>query len=402
MDHHPILDLAAVVTISSLTIGFFSGSFIRIAILGAVSALTWNCVLNCPVYIRRSTWATAVGGYSLSYLWQYLDAGVLSKWTYENQGPENELIKPWGPSLSKKNTPDGFFSRLKYGFGIMFSWRFVDTPYAARGLPRLEENLHKSRRAFLAHTLKTIIVCYLVLDLMDISANPAVTDKFYSLDKVAFFSRIGQVRAEEFMMRFFAALGLGGGLVSVQCGVYSICAFVTVATGFYDPEDWPPFNGSFGSIRSLRSFWSTFWHQKNTHRLRATSNWILFEVLRLPRESKIGRHARPWIIFLLSGLFHVAIDASSGMVPHESGAMHFFTVQPLGILIEDLTTGALKLFGAKPSSTIQQLVGAIWVLLWMAWIAPAYMFPVLAQAESGEKGVVPLSVAKIMSKRLLP
>lgn len=255
MDHHPVFDLVAVVTISSLTIGFVSSSFTRIAVLGAVSALTWDCVLKCPVYISRSAWATSVGGYTLSYLWQYLDAGVLSKWTYEKQGPENELIKPWGPTSPKSKADGSFVSRFKFGFATMLSWRFADTPYRARGLPKLDEKLRKSRSGFLTHTLTTIIVCYLILDVMDASADPALTDKFYSLDKVAFFSRIGQVSAEEFVMRNFAALGLGAGLVSVQRGVYSICAFVAVATGFCDPEDWPPFNGPFGAIQSLRSFW---------------------------------------------------------------------------------------------------------------------------------------------------
>ncbi|KAK0612804.1 hypothetical protein B0T17DRAFT_593084 [Bombardia bombarda] len=346
MDHHPVFDLVAVVTISSLTIGFVS------------------------IYISRNAWATSVVGYTLSYLWQYLDAGLLSKWTYEKQGPENEVIKPWGPSsLLKSGTDDSFASRFRFGFATMFSWRFADTPYRARGLPKLDEKLRKSRSGFLAHTLTTVTVCYLFLDVMDASADPALTDKFYSLDKVAFFSRLGQVSAEEFMMRMFAAFGLGAGLVSVQRGVYSICAFVA----------------------SLRSFWSTFWHQTNTHRLRVTSNWILFDVLRLPRESKAARYARPWIIFLLSAVFHVAIDVSSG---------------PLGIVVEDLlTTWILSGSTAKPASSagrptaLQRWGGALWVLLWMTWTAPAYMFPVLAKAES-DKGVVPLSLIGLVTKQL--
>ncbi|KAK4169998.1 membrane bound O-acyl transferase family-domain-containing protein [Cladorrhinum sp. PSN259] len=409
---HPIFNLFSVITISSLTIGFVSSSFIRIAVLGIVSALSWDCVLKCPVYISRSAWATSVGGYTLSYLWQYLDAGILSKWTYEKQGPENDkLVKPRGPSpppssLSPKKikaeSNDGFqfVSRFKFGFATMFSWRFVDTPYRARGLPELDEKLRNSRSAFLTHTLMTIIVCYLILDVMDASADPAVTDKFYSLDKVAFFSRIRQVSAEEFVMRIFAALGLGAGLVSVQRGVYSICAFVTVAAGFYAPEDWPPFNGSFGDIQSLRSFWSTFWHQTNTHRLRVTSNWVLFDVFRLPRGSKAARYARPCIIFLLSAVFHVAIDVSSGMLPSESGAMRFFTIQPLGIAVEDLITWILSgSMTAKPT-LLQRWGGALWVLLWMTWTVPAYMFPVLARIESGDKGVVPLSLIRLVTKEL--
>jgi hypothetical protein len=98
-------------------------------------------------------------------------------------------------------------------------------------------------------------VCYLILDAMDTSADPKITESFYSLDKVAFFSRIRNVSAEEAVMRFFAAVGLAAGLVSVQRGVYSIMAFVAVGTRLSDPVDWPPFNGPLGVIYSLRSFW---------------------------------------------------------------------------------------------------------------------------------------------------
>jgi hypothetical protein len=98
-------------------------------------------------------------------------------------------------------------------------------------------------------------VCYLILDAMDTSADPKITESFYSLDKVAFFSRIRNVSAEEAVMRFFAAVGLAAGLVSVQRGVYSIMAFVAVGTRLSDPVDWPPFNGPLGAIYSLRSFW---------------------------------------------------------------------------------------------------------------------------------------------------
>ncbi|KAK4202927.1 membrane bound O-acyl transferase family-domain-containing protein [Triangularia verruculosa] len=405
MDYHPVLDLVAVVTLSSLTVGFVSSSFTRLAVLGLLSTLTYVCVLKCPVYISRSAWATSVGGYTLSYLWQYLDVGILSRWTYEKQGPEHDAIKPWGP-IPPKARPDGSVaSRLRFGFGTIFSWRFVGTPYQARGLPKLDEKLCKSRSAFLWNTFLTITACYLVLDMMDASADPEVTRRFYTLDKMGFFSRIGDVSAEELTMRLFAALGLGAGLVSVQRGVYSICAFVAVASGVSDPQDWPPFNGPFTGIHNLRSFWSIFWHQTNTHRLRVTSNWLLFDVLRMPKNSKIGTYLRPWLIFLLSAVFHVAIDASAGIPPQDSGAMRFFTIQPLGIVIEDLTTSILSTApttgstSARPT-TIQRWVGRLWVVLWMTWKVPAYMFPVLAKTGSGNKGVVPLSLIDLAAKRL--
>lgn len=99
-------------------------------------------------------------------------------------------------------------------------------------------------------------------------------------------------------------------------------------------------------------------------------------------------------------------DADTGMLPNESGAMRFFTIQPLGIVVEDLTTWILSDSTVKPGSSagrptaLQRWGGALWVLLWMTWTAPAYMFPVVAKTESGDKGVVPLSLIGLVTKQL--
>ena len=319
MDYHPLFDLAAVVVVSATAIGFTPAlSPWRSALFPVLSALSWHCVVQCPNYIERSAWATSVGGYTLSYLFHYLDVGILEPWDFTLQGPATEprWTRDAGPPASpRSNRPrpvDDAASRLRFGFSALFSWRLLNTPWEVRNVPKLDDRLRRSRARFLAHTTLTIVVCYLVLDAMDCSADPQITETFYSLDKVAFFSRIRGVSAQEAVMRFFAAIGLGAGLVSVQRGVYNILAFVCVAAHLSDPEDWPAFNGPFGAIYSLRGFWSVFWHQTNTHRLRATSGYLLHDVLRLPREAKVVRHLRPWVVFLLSALFHVGIDMSSG------------------------------------------------------------------------------------------
>ncbi|AEO63131.1 uncharacterized protein THITE_2108027 [Thermothielavioides terrestris NRRL 8126] len=403
MDYHPLFDLAAVVLLSAVTVGFTSApSLARSAVFPILCGLTWHCVVKCSEYISRSAWASSVGGYTLTYLFHYLDVGLLSRWDFKLQGPATELAKGWGPPATSQKPPsrqppgdNGVTSRLRFGFSVVFSWRFANTPYQARGVPALDEKLRRSRARFLANTLLTCAVCYLVLDAMDSSADPEITEKFYSLDKVAFFSRIRDVSAEELVMRFFAALGLGAGLVSVQRGVYSILAFVSVATGLSKPVDWPPFNGPFAKIDSLRNFWSIFWHQTNTHRLRITSHFLLCNVLRLPHGSKAVRYLRPWVVFLLSALFHVAIDVSSGMQPQESGALRFFLIQPLGIVIEDTARTVYRtVYGSsgRGLTVAERCVGVLWVGLWMAWTAPAYLFPVLAKTGSGNAGVVPFSI----------
>jgi hypothetical protein len=261
-DYHPLLDLAATVLISAATIGLTPASSpLRTAVLPVLCTLSWHCITKCPQHIPRGAWASAVGGYTLSYLFHYLDVGLLSRWSFELQGPATEPVKTWShpqpsPPSPKPDAHASILTRLRFGLSVIFTWRFAGTPYQAANLPVLDSNPRQSRRRFLTHTARTIAVCYLVLDAMDAWADPEVTAKFYSLDKAGFFSRLREVSAEEFVMRFFATLGLGAGLVSVQRGVYSVLAFGAVAMGLSELGDWPPFNGPFGAIcGGLRSFW---------------------------------------------------------------------------------------------------------------------------------------------------
>ena len=50
--------------------------------------------------------------------------------------------------------------------------------------------------------------------------------------------------------------------------------------------------------------------------------------------------------------------------------------------------------GSGNLTVAERCVGGLWVCLWMAWTAPAYLFPVLTKTESdgGAAGVVPVSI----------
>lgn len=79
MSYHPLLDPIAVLVLTTTLVGFTPAkSSARVACLPVLGALTWHCVLNCPVYIARIAWASAVGGYTISSFLHYLDIAVLS------------------------------------------------------------------------------------------------------------------------------------------------------------------------------------------------------------------------------------------------------------------------------------------------------------------------------------
>ncbi|KAK7914119.1 membrane bound O-acyl transferase family-domain-containing protein [Apiospora marii] len=415
MTYHPLLDPIAVLVFTSTIVGFTPArSLSRIACLPVLGALTWHCILNCPFYIARSAWASAVGGYTISSFLHYLDVAVLSKLSFDDHGASRDPSKivqgsaPRG-SRQRQATPSSrqhapetprsqVLQRVKFGLSVFFSWRFVNTPHQVRNLPQLDGRLRASRARFLCHTALTIVICYILLDIMDSSSDAEVSAKFYTPDKVGVISRIAEVSLEELVMRLFAALGLCTGLIAFQRGVYNVAAFFCVATGMSDPGDWPPFNGPLTETYSLRRFWSTFWHQINTHRLNAISSFLLHDVLRLSRGTKFVRYLRIWLIFLLSGIMHVAIDVASGIPLQHSGAMKFFAIQPLGVFIEDMFLALYNSGSESPSipkttRLWQRCIGWAWLGLWMAWTAPAYLYPIMAQEESEENGgVVPVSV----------
>ena len=272
MSYHPLLDTIALLVFTSTIVGFTSArSLSRIAFLPVLGALTWHCVLTCPVYIARSAWASAVGGYTISSFLHYLDVAVLSGWSFDAQGPSRDPTKrvqvsvPRGsrerktPPRSRKPAAGAslppVLQRVKFGVSVFFSWRFVDTPHQVRNLPQLDGRLRASRARFLCHTALTIVVCYLLLDIMDSSSDPEVSARFYTSDKVGLFSRIAGVSAQELVMRLFAALGLCTGLIAFQRGVYNVAAFFCVAAHASEPGDWPPFNGPLTETYSLRMFW---------------------------------------------------------------------------------------------------------------------------------------------------
>lgn len=103
----------------------------------------------------------------------------------------------------------------------------------------------------------------------------------------------------------------------------------------------------------------------------ATSNAITLHVLRLPRSSVLGRYLTIATVFSLSGLMHL-LGALSANIPF-SGAMYFFGLSGLGLLIEITVQGLWGHFALPQPQVIWcRVVGFLWVGLCFSLIAPWY------------------------------
>jgi hypothetical protein len=88
-----------------------------------------------------------------------------------------------------------------------------------------------------------------------------------------------------------------------------------------------------------------------------------------------------------------------------SGAIRFFTMQPLGLMVEDIIVkGYSILFHRRKNGPGRRakFLGYLWVLIWMSWTSPSYLYPMLDQTDTGTGGsVVPVSLVSLARSAIL-
>lgn len=83
---------------------------------------------------------------------------------------------------------------------------------------------------------------------------------------------------------------------------------------------------------------------------------------------------------MVSGIVHLMADLGGDAPAANSGSMQFFCMQALGIIFEDIVVSVHKSFvpttPASASATFSRVIGYIWVLAFLAWTTPIWVFPI--------------------------
>lgn len=142
-----------------------------------------------------------------------------------------------------------------------------------------------------------------------------------------------------------------------------------------------------------------FYHQLLRRGCGSIAHLITYTILQLGRGGFIGRYLFISLTFAVSGVFHLCSDMSQGIGPRESGALHFFCIQALGIMIEDGIGAA-----ARPTKEVAQkgnghfrwrkAAGFTWVLIWLTWTTPTWTYPMM-QRSRGEP-ILPFSLVAVL------
>jgi hypothetical protein len=84
-------------------------------------------------------------------------------------------------------------------------------------------------------------------------------------------------------------------------------------------------------------------------------------------------------------------DIAQGIPWDETGALRFFLMQALGIMLEDAVTAVVgPLYRGRFNKGWMKVLGYTWVILWLVWASPVWVYP-LVRRSTGDP-IIPLSV----------
>ena len=259
---NPLILFAGQLLVTIVVLGFSTRrSAIRIT---TIPVLTLCCALivpRCTQFVHRSSWAALVGGYSTTFLLQYIATVISDRQDPPSEGSSHE---PNGYQPAKraerisKEAKTSLWKCAKSGLEATFSCRWSGTPREVRNVPLFsnhDPSYEPTRTTFLRNHTFVLVWCYLILDVLSLGADPEKTKIFFAPAMIPFFTRLGEVSGEEVAMRIFGVLGSGLGVFCSQKGVYSILALIAVGLGLSEPRDWRPLFGSVSDAYTVRRFW---------------------------------------------------------------------------------------------------------------------------------------------------
>ncbi|KAF2836627.1 hypothetical protein M501DRAFT_939706, partial [Patellaria atrata CBS 101060] len=290
--------------------------------------------------------------------------------------------------------------------------RYIGTPFQARNTPpysTTEPNFIPTRFTFLLHRSLIFLACYLITDILLLLNQPALNPIVYDEIHVPFVRRLlkSEVTMEETSIRVSTTIGFWiGAYICIQ-GYCTTMSILAVASGFMSPVDRRPTFGSPMDAYSIRRFWGRFWHQLMRKKFGTVADFLTFPLLRvlhLPDKphTLFPRYTQLTLVFLISGLLHQAIEVAQGLLWSQSGALKFFLLMAIGIMIEDaavsiwgalLTQGSKSVNGARGSEAEvvwwRKGFGYIWVILYLSWATPVWAYPGLRR-DTGQIEFNPL------------
>lgn len=267
--------------ISSAVIGFTkSSSLARPAALPLIATCVYSVVSTAEPYMR-TRWASLIGAFSFSFLLQYIDLALLSRWCFEDHGPAARThdLRPKNNSGSREADSekpeaalDGhvvaprpqtsqdatYLERLRFGWSSVWAIRHVNTVYETKNVPPFSKEdpaYIPSCWTFVLRKILIAAVCYLILDLLGARPPPKNNAVLFDVALVPVFRRLGSITSSQMTLRVLSTTGFWVSLYCMIQGGHAVLSSIAVAFGLSEVRDWRPVFGSVYDVYTLRNFW---------------------------------------------------------------------------------------------------------------------------------------------------
>lgn len=205
-------------------------------------------------------------GSTVQMLMQYLDSVLLSRWSYEAQGPTSGLggQKPLRTPSSafqriRKSILEAVSSRLKFGWEEAFRARSTRTPWQVKHVPNFfpdHPEMVPTKPQFLYQTARELLLSVLVLDVISLMARDvSMNSVYFASSRIPFFGRLQDVTVQEVMLRLIASVMHWVVTICLLQVMYDGAAIMAIALGLGRIENWPPLFNAWKECWSVRQFW---------------------------------------------------------------------------------------------------------------------------------------------------
>ncbi|CEJ62383.1 hypothetical protein PMG11_10884 [Penicillium brasilianum] len=196
----------------------------------------------------------------------------------------------------------------------------------------------KTKGAYIARTLLSLIWQFIVLDLLNFGAVRYFQREWPgALAADAEF--LGPASSkEQLIARFPLALLLLVNLRMLISIIYKVVALVSIVFFSGCPQSWPPLFGRVWDLRyfRVRDCWAVYWHSLLRWPLVTISNAIQHRLL--PGSGKAQQMIQHLLIFSISGILHVLCAIYAGLPDNLGAIMLFFVGQSAAIVVQELVS----------------------------------------------------------------
>jgi hypothetical protein len=191
--------------------------------------------------------------------------------------------------------------------------------------------------------------------------------------KQMYFRRLATVTMRETIIRLWIVVHWTWSSYSLYTSLHHFLALLFVGVGLDNHEDWPSLYGNIFEATSIRGFWGKFWHRLVYRSYTSYGKFISLNILRLPRNSIIGKLFVNGFVFILSGLVHGITLRQLGFSCGAIDELKFYCSHYLAILAETAVHAVFKKLnrGYKTNRVVvSNTIGYIWVFGFLFYSLP--------------------------------